>query len=150
VATRFIGVEKQIADAAQRINMLMPNDDNGASRHIMILVNVVSRAQELRAEGRPVKEIPEIAAQFGKRIAFYAQDERLLDLQQKATNAATLFLNNRQLALEACEAFILVRIEHRKLRGLGDEQDFGASYEDAVQRITRAIESPKVSVAPRK
>jgi hypothetical protein len=170
MATRTNSAEEQknsaegqkIVDAALRIGRLMPNEENEASKRITILVNVVSsvegfvisRANELRAEGRSEKEIRkeivESAAQFGKRMAFYAEDERLSDLPRKTIKAAVLFVEDMQLALDACEAFVQVRIKHREWRGLGDEQDFGYAYRKAVQEIVRAVEPSRVPVAPRK
>jgi hypothetical protein len=147
MATKFNGMEKQIAEAAQRIIGLMPNDIDAAPRHIMILVNVAGRAEELRIKGNAVEGIPKSAAEYGARVAFDAQNDRYFYLRQKAADTARLFINNKQLALDACEAFIQIRIEHRKLRGLGDEKNVGDDYRNAMQAIINAIELSEVADA---
>lgn len=137
-----VAPNQKVVDAAQRIRKLMPDDESWTPRHVMILVNVAGKAEELRAEGKSREEITDRAAEFGKRIAFEARDERFYDLPQKAAQAARLFMNDRQLALDVCEAFIQIRIEHRKSAGLDDDvQRFEVAYKEAMQEIVKAIES---------
>jgi FtsZ-binding cell division protein ZapB len=131
---------KEIVNAGQRICKLMPDDIADAARHIMVLVNVASKAEELRANGESIEKAVEGAARFGWHVTAEDRDLRYSNLPQKATDAANLFMNNRQLALDACDAFIRIRVNHRKLRGYGDEQDFGAEYRAAVQKIIDTVE----------
>ena len=139
---------QKVAEAAQRLSRLIPSDEGWTQRHIMILVNVASRAEELRVEGKQTKGISEGALEFGRHIAFEDREARRLDLPQKTENAARLFMDNRQLAMEVCESFIRLRTDTRKLRRLGDEQDYKAAYRDALQEILKAIAEPVDQNAP--
>jgi uncharacterized coiled-coil protein SlyX len=105
----------------------------------MILVNVASRAEELRVAaevlGNSTDGIPESAAKFGSRIVFTDKEERSLDLPQKANKAANLFINNRELAMAACNAFIRISAVNRNGFTVG-------TYERALQEIIKAAEHP--------
>jgi hypothetical protein len=141
--TKSISIEKQIAAGAERLCRIMPGDQGGTSWLATFLVNVASRAEELKTGGMSIEEIPEIAAQFGKEL--FRDFPHILtefsDLPQKAANAASLFINNRQLALDSCNAFIRTRAEdYFDVRdGTYEGTMYEAAYKDALQEIIRAV-----------
>lgn len=133
---------------ASRLETFTLNDADSLPRHVLLLINIASFAKGLKEQGLQREAIVEGAVTEGKRVAFEDQEARFSNIKQKLSDAADLFLNDSELAIASCKAFIDFRAGMAK----SDEQkkETRDQYGEALQRILSGVGTSETTVAPRK
>ncbi len=85
-------------------------------RHVNLLTNTLSAAQDHRGNGYGRNDIVKNAVKAGLRIAFSDQAERAVNTELKAGNTATLLLEDPALAMDVMVAFTDRRLTIKRLK----------------------------------
>jgi hypothetical protein len=151
---RFVAETQRVVDAAHNLIKLMADDAADMPRHILILVNVASKAEDMRTEGMPMRKILESAAEFGVQMAFVSPlEERHSNLTEKAVKTAQLFIYHRELAMDVCAEFVQSRknLANYSAWPWPEGPMYEKEYNAAVQEIVKAmLPVVRMPVAPRR